>query len=122
MWPASSEVELGVDLCAAKLVEDVGDERDQVPILLSDLVEVLEVNTESQGAILLLGKENRCTTWQLGRLDESLAKHVVKEFVQETELCAREQVNVAMGRCLVILDVNFMVKFVMRRHVLSFFS
>src|SRR5882724_283411 len=60
---ASMEVELGVDFCAAKLVKEVGDEWDWVLILLSDLVEVSEVNTELQGAILLLSKENRCTTW-----------------------------------------------------------
>jgi len=59
----SMEVELGVDLCTAKLVKEVGDEWDWVPILLSDLVEVLEVNTESQGAILLLSKEDMCTAW-----------------------------------------------------------
>ena len=40
------EVELGVNLCTAQLVEDVGDEWDWVPILPSDLVEVSEVNTE----------------------------------------------------------------------------
>ena len=57
------EVELGVDLCAAKLVEEVCDKWEWVPILLSNLVEVLEVNTESDGAVLLLGKENRCTHW-----------------------------------------------------------
>jgi len=55
-------------------------------------------------------------------LDESLAEHVVEGFMQETELCAREQVDVAMGSCLVILKVNFIVKLVMRRHVLSLFS
>ena len=60
------EVELGVDLCTAQLVEEVGDEGDWVLILLSDLVEVSEVDTESQCAILLLHKENRCTTWRLG--------------------------------------------------------
>ena len=60
---ASTEVELGVDLCAAQFVKEVCDEWDQVPILLSDLVEVSEVNTESQGAILLLCKENRCAHW-----------------------------------------------------------
>src|SRR5882724_5864064 len=38
------------------------------------------------------------------------------------KLCARERVDVAMRRCLVILDVNFMVKLAMRRHVLSLFS
>ena len=62
---ASTEVELGVDLCTAQLVEEIGDEWDQVLILPCDLVEVSEVDTESQGTILLLGKDNRCTTWQL---------------------------------------------------------
>ena len=40
---ASAEVELGVDLCAAKLVEEVGDKWDQIPILPCDLVEVSEL-------------------------------------------------------------------------------
>ena len=60
---ASMEVELGVDLCTAKLVEEVGNEWNRVPILPCDLVEVSEVHTESQGAILLLSKEDRCTAW-----------------------------------------------------------
>ena len=54
---ASMEVELGIDLCTAQLVEVVGNEWNRVSILLSDLVEVLEVDTELQGAILLLSKE-----------------------------------------------------------------
>jgi|SRR5882724_3445152 len=60
---ASVEVELGVNLCAAELVEEVCDEWDWVPILPSDLVEVSEVNTESQDTIILLGKETRCAHW-----------------------------------------------------------
>ena len=44
---ASTEVELGVDLCAAQLVEEVGNEWNRVSILSSDLVEVSEVDTES---------------------------------------------------------------------------
>ena len=60
---ASTEVELGVDLCTAKLVKEVGDEWDWVPILLSNLVEISEVNTKLLGAILLLGKQNRFTCW-----------------------------------------------------------
>src|SRR5882724_13171152 len=115
------EVEIGVDLCTTQLVKEVGDEWNRVPILSSNLVEVSEVHTESQGAILLLGKEDQCAAWQLGRSDEPLAEHVVEEFMQETKLCAREWVDVAVRRCLVILDVNFMVKLAMRRHVLSLF-
>ena len=119
---ASMEVKLGVDCCAAQLVEEIGDEWDRVLILLCDLVEVAEVDTESQGTILLLHKEDRCTTWQLRGSDEPLAEHVIEEFMQETELCAREWVDVALRRQLVILKVNLMVKFVMGRHVLSLFS
>jgi len=45
------------------VVKEVCDEWDQVPILPGDLVELPEVDIESQGAILLLGKEDRCTHW-----------------------------------------------------------
>ena len=65
-------------------------------ILPCDLVEVSKVDTESQGAILLLSKEDGCTTWQLRRSEEPLAEHVIEEFAKETELCAREWVDVAM--------------------------
>jgi len=60
---ASMEVELGVDLHTAQLVKEVGDKGNRVLILPCDLVEVSEVDTESQGAILLLSKENRCAAW-----------------------------------------------------------
>ena len=60
---ARMEVELGVDLCTAQLAEEVGNKWNWVSILPSDLVEVSEVYTESQGAIFLLSKEDRCTTW-----------------------------------------------------------
>src|SRR5882724_1776018 len=60
---ASTKVELSVDLCAAQLVEEVGDKWNRVPILSSNLVEVTEVHTESQGAILLLREEDWGTAW-----------------------------------------------------------
>ena len=59
---ASVEVELGVDLHTAQLVE-IGNEWNWILILPSNLVEVSEVHTELQGAILLLSKENGCTAW-----------------------------------------------------------
>jgi len=60
---ASMEVEIGVDFRTAHVGEEFGDEWDQVPILLCDFVEVPEVDTELQGAILLLSKEDLCPTW-----------------------------------------------------------
>src|SRR5882724_9562179 len=60
---ASAEVEFGVDLHTAQLVEEVGDEWNRVLILSSNLVEVPEVHTESQGTVLLLCKENWGTAW-----------------------------------------------------------
>ena len=59
---SSVEVKLCVNLSHAKLVQEVGNEWNWVPILPSDLVEVSEVNTELQGTILL-SKENGCTAW-----------------------------------------------------------
>src|SRR5882724_268648 len=53
---SSVEVKHGVGLCIAQLVEEIGNKWNKVLILLSDLVEVLEVHTESQGAIFLLTK------------------------------------------------------------------
>jgi len=58
---ASAEIEIGVDLHGAELVEEVCDKWNWV---LSDL-EVSEVDTEPHGTILL-GKEDRSSSWQLG--------------------------------------------------------
>ena len=43
---ASMELELGVDFCAAQLIKEIGDKWNWVPILLHDLVEVSEFDTE----------------------------------------------------------------------------
>ena len=52
-----------VNIVVASAEVELGDERNQILILPCDLVEVLEVHTESQGAILLLRKENWGTAW-----------------------------------------------------------
>ena len=63
---ASVQVELGVEFCAAKLVKEVGDQLDWVLILSGELVEVPKVDTESQGPIFLLCKQDWGTCWGLG--------------------------------------------------------
>jgi len=60
---ASAQVKFGVDLGIAQLIEEVHNEGDRVLILLSDLVQVPEVDTESQGAIFFVVKEDRGTSW-----------------------------------------------------------
>ena len=57
-----------------------------------------------------------------GHIIYAHSKHVIEEFVKETKFCAREQIDMTVRRCLVILKVNFMIKLMMRRHVLSLFS
>jgi len=52
-------------------------------------------------------------------LDEPLAEHVIEEFMQETKLCAREWVYVAMRRHLVIFKVIFMIKLTTRSMFLA---
>ena len=54
-------------------------------------------------------------------MDEPFAKHIIEELAKETELRAREWIDMAVWRCLLILEVNFMIKLAMRRHVLSLF-
>ena len=51
-------------------------------------------------------------------MDKPLAEHVVEELMQEAKFHAREQIDVTVWWCLVILKVNLMIKLVMRRHVL----
>src|SRR5882672_9577164 len=116
---ASPQVELSVDLGTAKLVKEVGNKRNRVPILPGELVEVPEIDTESQGPVFLFCEQDWGTCWGLGRSYEPFAKHIVEELAKETELSARERVDVAMRRCLVILEVNFVIKLAMRRHVIS---
>jgi len=60
---ASMEVELGVDLCAAQLVEEVGNEWNWVLILSSDLVEVFRSQHRVAGCRPSSSKEDRGTTW-----------------------------------------------------------
>ena len=60
---AGAKVELGVDLCIAKLVKEVSDEGDQVPILACDFVEVSEVDAKPQSSIFFLGEEDGCPGW-----------------------------------------------------------
>src|SRR5882672_221025 len=63
---ASMQFELGVDLGAAKLVKEVGDKQNRVPILPGELVEVPEVDIELQGTVFLLHKQDQGTCWRLG--------------------------------------------------------
>src|SRR5882672_9696512 len=118
---ASPQVKLSVDLGTAELVKEVGDQWDRVLILPGELVEVPKVDTEPQGPVFLLCEQDWGTCWGLGRSDEPFAKHIIEELMKETKLCAREWVDMTVRRCLVILKVNFMIKLMMRRHVLSLF-
>jgi len=65
------EVNLGVDLGMAGGVQKVGNEREWITILLSDFVKTSEVNTQLEGAILLLYKEDRSSMRGSGRTDET---------------------------------------------------
>jgi len=85
-----------IDLCAAQLVEEVGNKWIGID-LPSDLVEVSEVHTESQ-VHPFLSKEEWVHHLVIVIDDEPLAEHVVEEFAQETQLCSRKWVDVAMRR------------------------
>jgi len=78
-----------------------------------------KVDTQSQGTILFLENRTGGASCDWDDQMNPFSKYVIEELTKETKLCAREWIDVAVRRCLVILEVNFMIKLVMRRHVLS---
>ena len=50
------QINFRIDAGFPRGVQQVGDQRKRIPILLSDLVETLEVNAESEGAIPFFDK------------------------------------------------------------------
>ncbi|KIK14813.1 hypothetical protein PISMIDRAFT_642001, partial [Pisolithus microcarpus 441] len=73
------EVNFGVNLCMAWGTKKVGDQWQQVVVLLSDLVKALEINTELEGAILLFYKKDRGTVSRGRLFDEPVAKVLINE-------------------------------------------
>ena len=53
-------------------VQQVGDQREGVSILLGDFVEGSIVDTQSEAAILFLDEKYRGAPWRSTRLDESI--------------------------------------------------
>ena len=51
-----AEIDLGVDAGFAGSIQEIGDERKGISVLLGDAVETSEVNTEMERAILFLTK------------------------------------------------------------------
>jgi len=64
--------------------------------ILSMSVEVSEVIHRVQGAILLLSKEDRGPPGDCNGQMKPFASMSSREFMKETKLCAREQIDVAM--------------------------
>ena len=74
------QINFNIDVSLPGGVEEVGYQWKGIPILLSDLVETVEVNTESEGAIPFLEKQHRRAMQGLRRTDEAQSSVLIEEF------------------------------------------
>ena len=65
------EVKCSVDVSLSGRLEKVGDERKWILIFLCDFIKTTEIDTEAEGAILFMDKENRGTVWRGGGSDKT---------------------------------------------------
>ena len=85
-----SEVERSVDVSLSGGLEKVRDEQKWIPIFLQDFVEATEINTEAEGAILLMDEENRGTVWRGGGSDKTDGQMFINEFTESLKFSLRE--------------------------------
>jgi hypothetical protein len=56
------------------------NKRERIPILFGEFVETAVINSEAEGAVLVLDKKNGWASGRLGRRDELVVEVLVQEF------------------------------------------
>jgi hypothetical protein len=77
---STAEIDFGVDLRVAEVIEEVGNEGNGVTILLGDLVKATPVDTESERTVLLLDKKNGSTAVGLRLANKSSVEVLLEEL------------------------------------------
>ena len=74
------KVEFGINLGRAQLVDQIGDQRNRVAVVLGKGIEIAKIHTKSECTVLLLCKENWGPSRRVGCPDEALSwlsKHII---------------------------------------------
>lgn len=66
------KIELVKSLSSAQSIQRFADQRQRVPILDSQIIEILVINKQAKAPIRLLNKENRCICRRLRKLYETI--------------------------------------------------
>ena len=77
-----AEIYLGIDPGFSWSVQEIGDERKWVVVLLGNAVQRTEIHAEAQGAILLLDEEDRSSVRRSGLPDETSGEVLVDELAK----------------------------------------
>ena len=84
-----TEIYLRIDPGLSGSVQEIGDERKRVVVLLRDAVQRAEVHAEAQGAILLLDEEDWSSVRRSGLPDETSGEVLVDELAKCFEFSRR---------------------------------
>ena len=95
-----------VETSLAHSEQEIGDEWEQVMVLLGDFVESPEINTEAKGAVLFTDEQNGSSMGGLRRPDETNPEMLVNEFPKCTKLRLGEGIHYANGRGSIFFKVN----------------
>src|SRR6266481_7091381 len=72
-----TQVEFGINLGGAQLVNQIGDQRNRVVVVSGNTIEIAKIHTKSECTVLLLCKENWGPSRRVGCPDEALSKHII---------------------------------------------
>ena len=94
-----TEVNFCEDAHRAQMVEEVGNERKRVTVLLGDSVEAMVVDREAKGTVFFLDEEDRGTGRGLRGVDEVVSEVLIYELMKGELLDCGEGVDQPKRGC-----------------------
>lgn len=104
-----SQVDLGINACFARDIEEVRNERKRISIFLRNVVEATIIHTKTEVTILLFDEKDGSTVRGFGGTNETHREIFVNEFTKSLKLSLRKGVHSTQRRRLSVLEINLEV-------------
>jgi len=92
------EVDFGVDSCFSGSVQEVGNERKWISVLLGNSVEASEVDAKSERAVFFPDEKDRSSMGRAGGTDEPCGKVLVNELTKSCKFFLGQGIDWTIGR------------------------
>src|SRR5882672_3469392 len=92
------EVDFGVDSCFSGCVQEVGNERKWISVLLGNSVEASEVDAKSERAVFFLDEKDRSSMGRAGGTDEPCGKVLINELTKSRKFFLGQGIDWTIGR------------------------